>query len=397
MFRFLRLISFFSALFICSATAEESAQDSNSLNWEQLSAEMDALISWSADPLSDLALEAKRSPIFFHSASIRAGSGHSDNYLKRYTPTPQDFATLEGDFYGNLLLPRSALTLILFGELTQYEDDSTTDTESLAFGLLEWSVPATWGTWGLRSSFFYGDQIYDASLSIQSPPLGSTFRQFRPEAAIFAKHILSAHDSLETSLSIRDTQFDDPDNDYYRAELKVKLGHQFDNDLTIATTFKGFAEQHSTASRSANGASLNPQRALFIEGATIRQELKGSAFKKTLDWSLEVGAELEIDRYGTYEDLYRSWSGIDLEWRWKRLMLRGMARIQQNKYDKRQLAYLDQTPLLQQFRSVEIEAKFDLARGFALVGNLEWNETTSRIQTDSYSEQRATLQFSWSY
>lgn len=397
MFRFLHLISFFSALFICSAVAEESAQDSTSLNWEQLSAEMDALLSWSADPLSDLALEAKRGPSFFHSASIRAGSGHSDNYLKRYTPTHQDFATLEGDFYGNLLLSRSSLSLILFGEWIRYDNSSIANTESLAFGLLEWAVPVTSGSWGLRSSIFYGDQIYDASLSIQSPPLGSTFRQFRPEAAIFAKRILSAKDSLETSFSIRDAQFDDPDNDYHRAELKVKLGHQFENDWTIATTIKGFAERHNTDSRIANGASLNPQRALFIQGATIRQELKGSAFKKTLNWSLEVGADLEIDRYGTYEDLYRSWSGIDLEWQWKRLMLRGMARIQQNKYDQRQIAYLDQTPLLQQFRNVEIEAKFDLGRGFALEGTLEWNETTSRIQTDSYSEKRAKIQFGWSY
>jgi hypothetical protein len=389
---------FLSLTFLAGFVSAEDSAKADSLSWEQLSADAELYLDWSRDPLAEVDLAPEPSPFLIHSGSLRAGFGHSDNYLKRATPTHQDFHVVEGDFFLNALLPRSSLTVLMFGEWTQYAAEDAADAESLAFGLLEWSLPASWGTYGLRGSFFYGDQIYDASLSIQAPPAGASFRQFRPELAAFLKREVSSTDTVEATFSLRDAGFDDPQNDYWRGEVSIEWTHKWSAFFAITTDVSAYGEEHRIAtSRGANGIQLNPRKPLYINGAEWIFALDGELWEKTLGWSIETGANLEVDRYGDYEDLYRSWAGIHLDGSWKFMRLEANVRVQETRYDKRQIAYLDTTPVLQQFRNADLKVSVDLPKGLFLEAQFEWLEATSRIRSDSYSEQRAQVTMGWSY
>lgn len=370
----------------------------SALSWEEVEAGMDAFLSWSEDPFSGLDLEIPEAPMLLHSGSLRAGAGYSDNPLKRFRPAGQDFFLLEGEGFLNALLPHSTLTVLFFGEWTRYGNRGPADEESLAFGFGEWSFPMSSGTGGVRGTVFYGDQIYDASLSIQAPPLGATFRQFRPEAGLFLKRTISQRDQIEVALSLRNAFFDDPQNDYLRFQWDGEWTREWSPRWSTTSRFAAFHEWHRfTVARQPNGIGLNPAKGLRVSGAEWAQSLTATFFSEALHTSLETGATLEIDRYGAYEDRYQTWAALQLKGSWKRLALEAAARWQETRYDQRQVGFLNPRTLLLQYRSAEFRATLDLWRGFSLVGKAEWLASTSRITTDSYTERRGHLLLQWSY
>jgi hypothetical protein len=382
-----------------SDTAANAPQPSTPLSWETLAEDLDDFLEWSEDPLADLGWEPPAPSAISHGGSLRIGPGHSDNYLKRFHPTAQDFTFIEGDLFLNALLPASSLTLLLFGEWTGYRTNGPADAESLAFALLEWSLPTLSGSRGLRLSSFYGDQIYDASLSIQAPPLGTTFRQVRPEIALFLKHEFSDRDAMEVALAVRGARFDDPQNDHQRLLLEVDWTHTFSVRWRTSTRFTAYREEHRLAtSRQRNSLPSDPASSLRINGAEWAQQLTAQLpWGKSLLATLEAGANLELDPVGEYDDLYRVWTGLQVQWKWKKLSFEAATRWQETRYDKRQIAFLDPRALLLQYRSAECRATYALSQHLALIGRWEWLDSYSRIDTDRYSEQRGQLLLEWSY
>ena len=368
------------------------------LSWDEVEADMETFLAWSEDPLADLAFVVPEPAALIHSGSLRAGAGHSDNPLKRFRPAGQEFFVLEGEAFLNVLLPRSTLTLLFFGEWTRYQGNGSADEESLAFGFAEWAIPTASGSHGVRGTVFYGDQIYDASLSIQAPPLGATFRQFRPEAGLFLKRIFSGKDLLEGSVSLRNAFFDDPQNDYLRAQLDGEWRREWSPHWTSVSRIGAFREWHRLAdSRQPNGLRLNPSKTLRVTGAELAQKVTVHLFPKALQASLETGATLEIDAYGTYDDLYRTWAGFQLKGTWKRLSLEASTRWQETRYDHRQVAFLDPRPLRLSYRSAEIRATLELGHGGSLLAKWEWLDSSSRITTDGYTERRGQVLLEWTY
>lgn len=368
------------------------------LSWDDVEADLETFLAWSEDPLAGWDISVPEPSTLIHSGSLRAGTGHSDNPLKRFHPAEQAFFVLEGEAFLNALLPHSSLTLLFFGEWTRYQGNGPADEESLAFGFVEWSIPTSSGSHGVRGTAFYGDQIYDASLSIQAPPIGATFRQLRPEAGFFLTRIVSEQDLIEGAISLSHAFFDDPQNDYLRARLDGEWSREWSPRWSTVSRIGAYREWHRLAvSRQPNGLRLNPSKTLCVTGAELVQKLTGQFFRGALQPSLQAGATLEIDAYGAYDDLYRSWAGLQLKGTWRRLTLEASTRWQETRYDQRQVAFLDPRRLLLGYRSAEFRATLELVHGCSLLAKWEWLESSSRITTDGYTEQRGQVLLEWAY
>lgn len=400
--KFLTLLLVSAAVWPLASPGSDSAKSADpgieeEDSWAALAAETEDLLEWSEDPFKDLDLEPASMTVW--STSARAGGGYSSNFLKREFPEGSRFLQLEGDAFVNTLFDEASLTALLFFEFTQYEQNAEADSESIVFVHANWSVFRDLWTWGIELDTFYGDQIYDASLSSVSAPVGDNLRQIRPELSIFAEKILGARDSLGTSLSLRRAWFGESEEDYWRPEVSVEWVRQW-NVATATTTEVGiYVELYDEdLARRADGLPIEPATEL---------ELRGIQFSETLTWqpvkwpsftsTLRAGISAEEEREGNYESALRLFSSVSLSWKPGWIDLRADGRWQNIRYRDRHSDFADTRPLRQTYRSLRLEAKRDLIWNTSLKVAVEWSDFESSSPSETFSERRAEVLLEWNY
>lgn len=365
--------------------------------WAALAAETDEFIEWSEDPLQDLDLAPQSMTVW--SVSARAGAGHSSNFLKREFAQSSRYLQIEGDIFINTLFENASLTSLLFFEHTEYDQNGQADSESIVFLHANWSVFRDLWTWGIDLDAFYGDQIYDASLTNVSAPIGANLRQVRPELTVFVERMLGSRDMLRSELSLLRAAYEEAEEDYWRPAFSVEWVRNWNSALETSTEASLYMEIYDEdIARQAGGLPLDPETELEIYGLRLQEVLtwkpvKWPSFKSTL----RAGALLESEREGRYESALRLFSSLSLSWKSDWIDLRMDGRWQNVRYADRHSDFADTRPLHQTYRSLRIEAKRDLVWNTSLEIGVEWSDFGSRSSSEVFSERRAEVLIEWSY
>jgi hypothetical protein len=401
----LRILLLTPFLWLVAARAQEPASPSTTEGtddaWSALVASSEDLLDWSEDPLQDLDLdpEPEPEPMAFWSISARAGGGESTNFLKREIPESSTYLQLEGDAFVNLLYDKASLTTLVFFEFTQYEAQTKADSETLVFLHANWSLFRDLWTWGFELDALYGDQIYDASLSNVSAPLGENLRQIRPEFSFFVEKVISSRDSVGATLSLQRAMYGDSEEDYWRPEISAEWNRQWDTDFSSSTEAAVYTEFYDEESaRRADGSVLNPQTKLRIHGLLVENSLRWQPEQwPSFKAALRAGLSAEADREGDYESSLRLFSSLNLTWKPEWVTLRIDGRWQNLRYRDRHSDFADTRPLRQTYRSLRLEAERNLIWNTSLRIGVEWSDFNSTDASESFSERRIEALLEWSY
>lgn len=395
-----RLIStVFSAISIPAAIIPAGLLEAESTDaeWDELYAETEAILDFSEDPLADLDLEPGVLTIW--SVSLKAGAGTSDNFLKRPLAADSNYLRTEGDLYLNTLFEHASLTALLFGEYTFYEENTAANSETNAFFHANGSRFSPDWTWGAEVDVFYGDQIYDASLSINGTPVGASLRQFRPELTFFAEWILGRRDALRLEGAVRRATFGDPDDDYWRPSIRAEWRRLWAASLETTTEIRLYGESHDAdVARSPTGIALSPGQKLELGGLRVEQALDWNPAQwEAFSADARLGAAFEEERNGFYESNAHYWAGLAARLDLEILKFRLTGRLQHTRYRDRQVAFLDDRPLHQTYKILKLEVKKPLPWNLDLMMRVEWTDFDSRRTNEVFSEKRAEVLLGWTY
>lgn len=397
--RFLHLLPMALASFLQAEAlpAPEDAEAPLDESWESLLAETDSLLAWSDSLLAEP--ESFLPATFSWSASLAAGPGYSDNFLKRASPEGSRFWKIEGDAFLMRMGPVHSLTALLFFEGIRYQHPAETDSEATVFLHANWTRSTANGNLGLDFEAFYGDQIFDASLAPTLDPEGDRFRQLRPELFLFTEYAFSRKDVLRLQTGIRRAVFEESVEDYWSLAAGSSWQRQWGPSLKTESLIQLSQEWYDEdRSRDAGGLTLLPEERLEILILRLEQSLTWEPRNRS--WSrtvLRLGADWESDRQGAYDDSTRSWASLTQRFDFKHLDLSASARWQDVAFDHRMVDFSDSRPLQQRFRSLRLEAELPLPWRTYLKGRVQWADFDSRREAESFSEKRADLVFGASF
>ncbi|HKJ91434.1 MAG TPA: hypothetical protein VJ960_09905 [Oceanipulchritudo sp.] len=386
------------ALSLQGAEAPEAGAPADDRDeWDELLLESEDLLDWSADPLDDLLLEPES--MILWSVTLKAGTGSSNNYLKRRNPVSSTYATFEGDLFFNALLENSSITFLLFAEATAYERGTQTNNESIGFLNANWTRFAVTWAYGIETDLFYGDQIFDASLALTAPPEGESFRQFRPELSLFTEWQPGRRDLLRLEAGLRRATFEEAAEDYWRPQLKFIWDRKVSSWLALSSELSTYREFYDEElSRQPNGLLLNPARKLEIHGARFLQELTlEPAFIPGFKIVARIGYRWEDSLEGSHEDVTRLDASLRSSLKTAFADFRATGRWQGTRYDERQVDFIDKRTLRRTYRALDLEVERDLPLGFSLTARAEWSEFQSRSETETFSEERLEVLLGWAY
>lgn len=367
------------------------------LDWDALLDETEEILDWGDEPLEEFLPEDE--PMSFWSLSLRAGGGQSDNFLKRPNPVSSRFLKAEGDVFLNTLFEKASLTALLYAEYSLYERDAEAHSETLAFLHVNGTRFLGDNAYGVELGAFYGDQVYDASLTVDSEPLGTNLRQFRPQAEAFFQWQPGRRDALRTAAGLVRATFGDSDDDYWQPSLSLEWTHAWAPGWVTATEISAYREYYDVdVPRTAAGLPLDARGRLEVGGLSIEETVKWEdAILQNLDLSLRAGAAIERDDAGQYQDLQRYWSSLSASYEWRETDFSVSGRWQNTRYDDRQAAILDPRPLRHTYRNLKVE----ISRGFpwntSLKARVQWTDFHSRNNADDFSERRIEILLGWTY
>ena len=379
--------------------APDNSQDTADSDWTALLEEAESSADWAADPLADLNLYGDAASTLLLTASLRAGAGYSDNFLKRPVAVDSSFYHFEADFWLSWFLEKSTLSALVYGETNIYENKVDADDEFLTFAQLAWSRPGDRSELGAEVVTLFADQIYDASLSPNGAPTGTRIRQLRSEAMTYLDWFPGRRDRLRASVAAVRAEYNLDNEDYWEPVLGFEWERIWRKGLqttSVATLSREFFDD--AVGRNAAGTILPEAEDLLVDRLLLEQRLKWNP----PDWEwLEVAASAGIaweeDQAGSYESLRQSWvSGkAKVSGKWGQLKL--TARWREIRYDERQVDFFDPTPILHTQRSLQTEYKLPLPWSLAVYLRGEWTRLDSRVEDSRYTEQRGEILFQWSY
>lgn len=380
---------------------EESGDDPQPADpvddWEALIAETEDFLDWDLDPQAEREALPRVQAFWF--AGLRIGSGHTSNFLKRPDAAESRFLTLEGDLFFHAILPASTFNALLFFEAQIYDTDDPVDSEGMAFFQANWALDR--GDWhhGLTVDAFYGNQIYDASLSLVSAPLGARLQQVRPKLSLFSEIDLGKQDVLGARISLERAAYETEEDDYWRPEVGLEWKRAWITSLISTTQLGLFAEIYDEElARQASSLPLLPQQTLTIQGIRLQQHLSWKPARwPAFEAGARYGLTFEEGTAGDYDAALNLWgnltASLDLPW----FELKTSARWQNRRYQDRTSSYVDDRPLHQVYRSLSVELSRTLLWETSLNLSAEWNTFDSRNPDEAYSERIIKGFLEWSY
>jgi hypothetical protein len=384
---------------LCLVAKDESAGSGQSdPTWESLSAETTEMLQWSEDPLAE-ALPPP--PPWTFSASLAAGHGYSDNFLKTRPSAASSYLHLSGDLYLTRLGETQSFTALVFGEYHAYlQAENGADNESILFGLFLWEWFARGGgLHGIEADVFYGDQIYDAALLDLQEPSGGRLRQLRPGLRAFTEWPLGGTDVLRWEAGVRHTWYGDPEEDSTRPDLRLEWTRSVTPRLELTSAIEGAVEiyDHRRAREASGGLPENADT-LQLKVLSLEQEIDWKEFPfPFLDLRAKAGLRHESDRRGDYDGNRTWWASLSLDIRIKEVEMDFRGRWQRRTYSDRQVGFLDESTLHQRYRGLEWELTVPLGRRWELLLHGSSSEFTSRDATSNYSENRAQGALRWTW
>jgi hypothetical protein len=365
--------------------------------WDAYLNETDLFLEEANDPLADL--EAPDEQLVFWTFSLSAGAGHSTNFLKRSNAVSSPFIKTEADFILNAILEHSQLTALIFFEGIRYDEKAEVDQEAIVFLRTNWTEFRTTYSYGIEANVFYGDQIYDASLSVDGVATGASLRQLRPEIGFFGEWDMGSVDSLKTVLSLGREIIEDEDENYWRPGLSVEWNRVWTGSFGSRTGVSVYQEFYDDkVAHAADGSTILPETQLEPVGLQIEEVLTWKPVKwNSLSTSLRFGAAAERDSNDEYDALKRFWASFNgtLDLKFAKVGINGI--WQDTRYDDRQVSSTDTRPVHQIYRTLQLEVEKDLRWNFSFIASVQWIEFSSRVSDDSFSERRVQALLDWTY
>jgi hypothetical protein len=386
------------SILVPSLPAQKQAEENNDGDWAAILEEAEATADWASDPLADLGLLDEPSSILLI-ASVKAGAGYSSNFLKRPEAVSSRFYHFEADAWLNWFLEKSTVSILFFGESNIYQNKVEVDDEYLTFLQAGWTMPMESFELGVEGIALFADQIYDASLSPGSSPSGTRIRQARPEASVHLDWFPGKQDRLRISGSARRTRYNIENQDYWEPVLGFEWERLWRRSLTTQLRAEGSRQYFDDeVGRDANGITLPEGDPLLVDRLLLEQRLTWKPQEwEWLELSASAGISWDEDQSGVYETMRQTWASIrtKLSGGWGELRLTG--RWMELSYADRQVGFFDPTPVRYTRPSLRAEYKLPLPGSIDIYLRGEWTDLDSRIDEDSYSEQRGEILFQWSY
>lgn len=374
------------------------APDDDPLDWDSLMAETEDILDWSEDPLADL-FEKPEKKLAFWSTGFRAGPGYSDNFLKRPQANSSNYLKAEAEFLGNILFEKSAVMAMLYAEHTRYDSELEADSETVLLFTASWTRFLEAVNIGIETNAFYGDQIFDASLTVDSEPEGTNLRQLRSQVKGFLEWSPASRDLIKASAGAARAAFGDNGDDYWESSASVDWTHGWNKSLQTTSSLVAFAEFYDEdVPREADGGVLDPETALEVHGIGFEQSLEWQpAFLKDLKLTLKTGATGEFENEGNFKELNRFWASLNGSWKWRSSRFALSGKWQRTRYTERESGFLDDRPLKYAYRHLKMEWVQKLPWNLSVEANLQWSSLKSRAETDSFSEKRMEILLGWTY
>ncbi|NDV62040.1 hypothetical protein G0Q06_06240 [Puniceicoccales bacterium CK1056] len=360
--------------------------------------ETDLFLEDANDPLLGLD-EFAESP-FFWSASIRAGAGHSSNFLKRGKAVSSPYLKAEADFFLNGIFTHSSFTTLLYFETAKFDQDAEVDREAIAFLHANWTEIRARHSYGIEVDAFYGDQIYDASLLEDSiDPTGASLEQFRPELSLFGEWDAGKFNSIKVTLSARRSLIVDEDEDYWRPGISLEWNRVWSGSFGSRTELSLYQEFYDDeVAKTSTGINRLPEEDLQINGVQIEEVLTWKPVQwEVLSTSMRFGAAREEDSNDDYDGLTRFWASANASLDLKATKFRVSGAWQKTRYTDRQVSSIDDRLVRQRYRTLRFDLERDLMWNLSFKASVQWNEFVSRVSDDSFSERRIQALLDWTY
>lgn len=384
--------------------SHSSSAASEADSWEALLESVEETADWAADPLADLemdlGLDEPASLIF--AASISAGTGISDNYLKRVEKTSSAYSRAEADAWINWFLgEHHTLTGLLFAEGVFYDADNGVSSEYLALLQGKWTASGASVDYGATLQLYLSDQIYDASLTTTSAPLGESVAQNRTSATLFLDLFPSRRDRLQPFVSFERVDYEIDGEDYHEAGVGLEWERQWNQSLRMLSEANILrADYRSGLARLANGWDVPGELLMAINRFKIESRLYWQPVRwRGFSVNAGGGAQWDDDQTGDYESRQRIWASLGLRAEYKGWDFRLNSRWQETDYAYRQALTFttDPTPARQTEHSLRAELSRDLPWQLKITLRGETATLDSRDPDQAYTERRVEALLEWSY
>lgn len=310
---YLRLcIASMAALTACSMasspTAAAEATTPAPSDWEALAAEVDAFSAEWEDPFADiLPVEPYVPPRWFGFFTLGTGTGYTENVLRDPNPLSAQLFWVEADAFIQVAAPgNSLLTAFAYAQWTRYDAAIDPAEESIALAEITWARPFERLTPSLRLNTFYGDQIYDDSLSMVGTPSSNRLRQFQPRLSLRLEWLATPAWQLNAEVFGMRARYGDSDLDF--AALGAQLGALYTSpstDLEVALDVQVLRESYEQeAARLPSGLSI-ANTLLRVNRLRVDPALRWQTPWQSLSLSFAPFIEWRDDNGGGYEDLLR--------------------------------------------------------------------------------------------
>ncbi|MEX0322115.1 MAG: hypothetical protein AB3N63_08155 [Puniceicoccaceae bacterium] len=366
--------------------------------WDALLRDVEATEALFSDPTySDEDSEPISS--FLYISTIAAGYGYSDNFLKRNYAVSSAYTRFEADLWFNWSRGNQSLTGLFFAELNLYEKEFSASDEYLAFGLLTWMHSMDKIQFGVDLQGMVADQIYDESLTTLSVPQGTNIYQANPEANLFIEWFPGSRDKLRLEVGAGRAEFDIDNEDFWEPGAAIEWEHLWRFSIKTKTKI-GYSRQlyDDELIRDPRGNFLSSTQLLEVDTVSILQKIEWKpAFWDWFKLTLYAGATEVMDRYGTYEEMTRTWVSLSpsMKFKWFQWSLSG--RWSKRDYEYRWAGYFNPYPSKQITRSISTEVVKPLPWNLEMTLRAEWRHNQAREVEDTYTESRGELILGWSY
>jgi hypothetical protein len=371
--------------------------------------DIDAILEESDDLFESLTTpvpEPEKESALVVLASLRAGIGHSTNFLKRNQPIDSEYLQMEMDAFLAWATDTAFISALLFAETIQYDYDFEPSDESMASIRLTGQISRGALDFGTELTTTWGSIIYEPGFVDLDLESGTRIEQFVPSILLYADWYVTDLNRLRFGLSVLRADYDVEDQDFWDYAAQFEWEHVWSTALQTITKVDLLRQVHDDdVARDKYGDEMPGMHPLIVHQLGLEQELVWEP--ERWDWlrtDLEIGMKWRDEDEGHFEAMRQTWIGAKFQITNRYGQFRFSGRWGEYRYDER--VVLTDTLDLQTLRSLTIEYRRDLPWDLEFILRTQWNTHHYRLdeniipdaqEDDSYAERRGEILLGWSY
>ena len=357
------------------------------------SEESDFAANASAEDILDALLEIPaaqpKAPLWQAELGVRLAGGHTENVL--YSPfAEQDslFSASEAELYVfRQTESKHHLSLYAFGSHRHYFDLDEDNDEYAAVAQGGWEYrDASLGTYGLRGTYYYFDQFFDASIS--DVELDATrLRQHDAGARSYIRYSVFPRVTAEVGGGYKIASLEDSDDDYGQRETSTALEGRTHSGLAFALGYRYRLDDYDERVKRTAEGEVFPGDSTDLANHEAR--LYGSWFWDAAhNWKTRwrLTTRWRDDDGGGYYDYVNWHGGIGMAGRIGKWGVDFSVDYTDTDYDKRPSDVFDDlsSPLHRQRWDLWLRLERELSKRWRLFTEVSWEDNDANDPLDVY-------------